>query len=180
MKSMSGLLAPFALAAAISGVSAVAQAATVTYYKGNECGAGGFSGCTYDGSPTIVKFNGTGFTLSEISTGFPSITGDEFTFAVSQYNKEQEPIAGSFTYTPGAGDPLITAFAVKAGNGYNLYTDLTPGESFGMDWATPGGKGLSHITFFDGGIPTVPLPAGGLLLVTGIGATFALRKRKTA
>lgn len=158
-----------------------ASAVTVSYVSAaNECGEGGFDACTYDGSPTIIKFGGRGFSLDEINGLFPSIDGSEFEFTVTEKKDGVEPIAGTWKYTPGAGDPAITAYAVKAGKGYNLFTNLTPDEALGGGWYTPDRKGISHITFFDTGMSPVPLPAGGLLLLGALGALGLMRRRKTA
>jgi len=176
------LLRSVVAAAAVGVMSAsAALAVSVSYFDGNECGAGGFGSCTAGGSPTIIKFAGGSFVLDEINDSlFPSIDGSEFSFNVTEWKDGTEAIAGTWSYTPGTGDPMITAYAVKAAPGYNLFTDLSPGEALGGSWYTPDRKEISHITFFDtDGIAPVPIPAGGLLLLTGLGAIGLMRRRKT-
>jgi len=127
--------------------------------SGNECGAGGFSNCSFNGSPSIIKFGESGtLAVLDKNTNFPSIDGSEFQFTNLGTNNQ----SGTWTYTPGAGDPGITAFIVFAGNVQNQYT----GSGLTGSWTTPSNKDLSHITFFDTAI--VPLPAALPLLGTGL------------
>lgn len=184
---MKAVTAGAALVVALLGLSAGrASAVTTTYVDGNECGAGGFENCTVTvGSittPTIIKF-GAGLTVGgsdfQINTTlFPSVTGNEFSFTDLGYKEGNEIISGTFTYTPGDGDPLITAFAVKAGDGYTLYTNGGAAIS-SFNWSTPDRKGVSHITFFDTAAP-IPLPAGGVLLLTALAGLGLMRRRKSA
>jgi hypothetical protein len=51
---------------------------------------------------------------------FPSIDGSEFSVSLNNIGNNG---GGSWTYTPGPGDPLITAFVIKDANGFWLYID---------------------------------------------------------
>lgn len=201
------------IAAAVVSITAGAANAGhlgFTNFSGNDCtganapsgGTTGFTtgkglfGCAYDGSPVIARFEfGDDFTMtgSSINPAFSSITGGEFTFAkVGNLDDGtgKKTSGYSFTYTAGAGDPNITAFAAKGGNGFNLYDGYDGNATFTMaTFLTPltsNGKnrtGLSHITFFDTATPPispVPLPAGGLLLMSAIGLVGYMRRRKAA
>jgi hypothetical protein len=48
---------------------------------------------------------------------FPTIDGSEFAFT---FDPDGTGI-GSWTYTPGPGDPMITAFVAKGRSGFNLF-----------------------------------------------------------
>ena len=183
--------------ATLVGLFGTAHAATVTpatdytLGEGNECGAGGFSACTFDGSPSIIKFenNAGNLVVGDINTAFPSITGDEFSFEKTFVDGELIGIA--FSFLMGLGDPGITAVIVKAGNNFastsdfsvvgNLFTGFVSTEDAGLFNKKGKAQGVSHITFFDSYVPpsTIPLPAGGLLLVSALGGLVALRRRKS-
>ncbi len=187
--------------AVMAGLVGNAQAATVkahiptvdyTLGEGNECGAGGFSACTFDGSPSIIKFenNGGNLVVGDINTAFPSITGNEFSFVNDIVDGELIGIA--FSFLMGAGDPGITAVIVKAGNKFastssfsvdgNLFTGFVSTADAGLTNKKGKAQGVSHITFFDSYVPPspIPVPAGGLLLLTALGGIAALRRRKSA
>jgi hypothetical protein len=181
------------LAAALSSAAlfvaaAPAQAAVVFLgsFAGTECGgAGGFSNCyayqngtaqgqSGGGSPAIWKYNDGGAT--DTSTLFPSISGSEFSIT---YVGGTNTL--SFTYTPGANDPVIHYFAVKQANGFILFYDSDPITSGSVDLDTYFKQpGYSHITFFDTGAPAVPEPATWAMMLGGLGlAGVAMRRRKT-
>lgn len=159
-----------------------AHALTITKESGSECpgGPGGFSACTLldeeNGSPTIIKFN-QDLNFSEKNTAFFSVNGSEFTFS-NLVLKGSEIIGGDWFYNPGADDPGITAWAAKAGNGYNLFNNngiaVTSGKFF-----TPDDKGLSHLTFFDTATPPTPVPTPAAVLPGLLSmATAAFRNKK--
>ena len=61
----------------------------------------------------------------------------------------------------------VFAFNVNAGQNFGFYMLATDGKK----------KGSANATIF--GVATVPLPAGGLLLLGALGGIAALRRRKT-
>ena len=68
-------------------------------------------------TPLIIKFD---FVFQEIviTPGvFPTIDGSEVAFT---FDPDGTGI-GSWTYTPGPGDPMITAFVAKGRSGFNLF-----------------------------------------------------------
>ncbi|MGF1641741.1 MAG: hypothetical protein ACFCUO_12395 [Rhodospirillales bacterium] len=164
-------------------------------FVGNDCAGalGTPPNCSYDGSPMIAKFdfNDDG-TVTFTPGSFVSIDGTEFSFDIA-YDAVEEEWAGTgkWTYTPGTGDPGITAFSVKGGPGYNIFDKdgqafLEVGD-FSDDWFTPNAAsgnpaGLSHLVFFDS-TTAVPIPGAvwlfgtGLLGLLGIGYS---RRRKAA
>ena len=154
-----------------------ADAALIATIDGNDCSGvfgQGFGNCAYNGSPIIIKFNTGG--AVEINTAlFPTITGAEFSFSPTA--------SGTWTYTPGAGDPVITAYVAKGGNSFIVFSN--DGDPNSGVWLTPnnnGGNqaGLSHLSFYDTrGSVGVPEPASMLIFgaaLLGLGA--AARRRK--
>jgi hypothetical protein len=171
---------------AVFALSGAASAATYTMGSGkNECGAGGFSSCSLNGSPSIFKMNFDGST--DKNTSFASITGSEFTFAYSDGNR-----IADWTYTLGANDPGLTAVVVKAGSAWafttdgwsfanGVYTGQVSTKDAGLVNINNGkGRKISHITFFDTAVSPVPLPAAGWMLLAGLGGIAAMKRRKKA
>jgi hypothetical protein len=136
-----------------------------------------------DSTPVIIKIEDGTF---EINPLFPTIDGSEFSLVFD----DAEGTTGTWTYTPGPGDPVITAFVAKGGDFFNLFshdgsntdTWVTP-SACGMGGTQP--CGLSHLTFYDsgdgnggGGNGEVPEPATLALLGAAlIGLGVARRRR---
>lgn len=73
----------------------------------------------------------------------------------------------------------LTMIVLKAGHGFAAFTASTADGWF--DWSST--KDLSHASLWYQKTPVpgaIPLPAGGLLIVTGMGALLCLRRRKSA
>ena len=162
-------------------------------FNGNDCSGRfgqGFANCSIpanidpDQSPIIIKFNfddGVPGAV-EINSGlFPSIDGSEFAL-----NFDGGGSTGTWTYTPGAGDPGITFWVAKGGAFFNLFTDDSGAAVTTGTWVTPltfvngNPTDLSHIDFYDTtGVPTVPEPGSLVLVGVGLlgGAWLARRKK---
>ena len=175
--------------AGLSAFSSIASADFIETFEGNDCaGVFGipFASCTIperidpNETPIIIKFDfdpQTPETIEINSSLFPTIDGSEFDFSGTDST-------GTWTYTPGAGDPLINYFVAKGGNFFNLFSNL--GDPNSDDWFTPTNPangqlfGLSHLSFYDeGGGGQVPEPTTLLLLGAGLfAAGFARRSLK--
>ncbi|NNF25175.1 MAG: VPLPA-CTERM sorting domain-containing protein [Rhodobacteraceae bacterium] len=97
--------------------------------------------------------------------------------------------SGSWTWTPADGvtEPVGPHYIVlKAGQpqndgGWAVY-ELDPTEVFGGLWDTGDldDKAISHISWYNTGIPPIPLPAAAWLLIAGLGTLVAVRRKKRA
>mgnify|MGYP001350213678 CR=1 FL=1 len=169
-----------ALAMAAVAVPGMARAdAIISTQPGNDCaGVLGrpFENCAYNGSPIIAKFDrqNDGTFVASLNNGptfFPSIDGSEFSITYTGGN------SGSWTYTPGAGDPLITVFVVKWGNSFTIYAN--DGDPNSGTFVIPGQQGLSHISFYDTKQPTiVPEPMSLALLGMGLVGLGVVARRR--
>lgn len=176
------------LSLGIGAFSPMASATLITTIDGNDCSGvfgQGFANCRvpaqYDPnqSPIIIKFNLNEGTFStEINSAlFPTIDGTEFDFSGTGST-------GTWTYTPGAGDPLINFFVAKGGPNFNLFSNLDDPNS--DTWSTPtnpnnGGLfGLSHLSFYDttGGGKVAEPATLGLLGLGLLGLALARRRRQ--
>ena len=121
--------------------------------------------------------SGGDFSIEEINVAlFPTIDGDEFVFT----DVSAGGATGTWTYTPGAGDPDINFFVAKGGDFFNLFSTLGLTD----DWFTPTNPandqlfGLSHLSFYDtDGGGQVPEPTTLLLLGAGLFAASFVRRR---
>lgn len=140
-----------------------------------------------------MKFN-SNFEVSDTSTFFPSITGEEFSF-FDILTSEGEVEGASSSYTLGTDGPGITGFAVFSAGDFLLYdsSEFTFDSGVFSGSFTTAGLGNNpnnptpglHITFFDTAAPDgpgngggetpapIPLPAGGLLMLTGLAGLAA-------
>lgn len=138
-------------------------------------------------SAYIAKYD-TQTSAWAVNPTYSTVTGSEF--AISGGG------SGTWSYTPGIGDPGVRFWVAKGGNqGFRLHwlvddatvgTNCTTAYSLSClnqaltvtsgTWATPSTQGLSHMTFYNGGRTTVPEPA--TLTLLGLGAAFALRRRR--
>jgi len=186
-----------AIAALLSlGAMAPANAALIAEYEGNDCaGVFGpnFPNCYVEAmpdqgiperTPIIIKinFNNDGSRGEvEINPLFASIDGTEFSFTFGPDGTG----TGTWTYTPGAGDPAITAFTAKGSNSFNLFS--TGGDYTDVAYSTPinasgNPAGLSHMGFYDSDGGDLPLPEPGSLALLGLGllGIAVVRRRKRA
>jgi len=158
----------------------------------------GFENCmiSYDGtdvSPVIAKF-GVGNEPTEFNSSlFPSVDGTEWSFDFDLPNLTP----GQWTYTPGEDDPGIRFWAAKASNTFNLFWDVDQDDldagvcntinslecllaantvTSGI-WATPDGKQLSHLTFYDSAPSLIPVPAAIWLFGTALIGFIGVSRR---
>lgn len=126
--------------------------------------------------------------------GFASIDGSEFSVSANPL------LSGTWTYTPGPGDPGIRFWVAKGGNeGFKLHWMVDSdtvgatcnGDAYNLaclnlalsvtsgNWSTLG-QNLSHLSWYDGGARQVPEPVALVLFGTGlVGVGIAARRRRS-
>lgn len=186
MFTLRHIAATAAIATVVALTPTTADAALIGTFAGNDCSGvfgTGFENCSYNGSPVIAKYDFEKDKWELNTSYFPSLTSSEWMFAFGSGGK-----TGSWTYTPGAGDPVITHFVAKGGNFFNLYShDGSNTDS----WVTPTNPannkpyGLSHITFYDTKAPDPdpdpdPMPEPASMLLVGLGLLGAGAARRRA
>lgn len=141
-------------------------------------------------SPWIAKYE-TDSDSWETNNDFPSVTGDEFTIVGANGG------SGTWSYTPGLGDPGVRFWVAKGGNeGFRLHWmvegttvgNTCDGDPYNLaclnlalvvtsgDWDTTNGQDLSHLTFYDTG--NVPEPLTLSLFGAGALAVGLARRRR--
>ena len=170
-----------------SAFSSIASADFIQTFSGNDCSGvfgQGFANCKIPAnidpneSPIIIKFEFNTDGLLWTTKSIPRCS--RRSTAASSFRLQRHGATGTWTYTPGTGDPGINFFVAKGGPNFNLFSNLD--DPLSDDWFTPTNPGnnqpfgLSHLSFYDTGT-AMPEPTTLLLLGAGLFAAGFARRR---
>lgn len=159
------------------GVTAANAATVVATVDGNDPFPGNlvYSDDQYEiDTPALYKCDVTG-NLRCVSS--VTSVGGEFAISFDRNEGDDSDESSSGTWA-WLGDGQTPHYMVtKAGNQHTIW-DL--GTETSGEWTTEtlDNKGLSHISFYNTGVPEIPLPASALLLLGGLGGMAFMRRRK--
>lgn len=180
LASFAGLA--FGLAATAAGASTMncttpgGGGSAATFTLGDAAGAACFSGNdTNQVDANFTLFGETGWVLSDKNDGPDGDGVIEFTTAPANNSKSG---VWAIDTLAGLSEVVIT---LKAGKGFAAFLlDLSATDPLTGTWTSS--KDLSHASiYYRGTVSAIPLPAGGLLLLTGLGGIgLAARRRRRA
>ena len=199
------ILKTTALTAGLAIVAGAASAATT--YDISTCQADDKQGDTYEytmatqpgtnevyycGTGNESNINDTPDTLA-FQTKLTADFGADNFIAKYDVDKPDEDSEGDSSYFDLLADFVDKKFDVDFGQNVRVVLTLKAGGSFAAFelvgqffegyWSVEPtkGAGISHITLYGGDMPQVPVPAGGLLLLSALaGAGVVARRRKSA
>jgi len=164
-----------------SGAGAATTGSFIEVVRGNDP----FDDGAYQGSVALYKCDEIPETGSPGCTDVNgAVSGEnysdgDFTIDFTGVNDDDDPISGEWSFLANGGETLVpTVIALKAGPSVAYY-DIA-GLASGM-WSTADdldSKAISHISFYDGELPPIPLPAGVWLLGGALGAIGLARRRR--